>query len=719
MSATSGEKSVPASGERKKSPRAPRAALACAVVFAVAAAGFFALIGNASFQRAQVERALAKRGVEAHFEALRFGVFFSDEISVRGASLKFPGGRRARLDSFSARHNGVCGLFSGTPAFRDFSCVGFALEEADGSPLFGFSFGADEIGASFLPAETLGRYVHGNAFPFALRAKNFRVKSASGREIARGDASARFSGAEPMEFSGKIRGNFAALLAQPAFAKINNVAAGTFELTGQGRTARLALRDLRSRVGNIDVPALTFSAARGEGMTGTLAAELFVSEKSSAEIRFSHLSFSDGQLDFIGKTTAETLVVADIFRAGLLFRGWRAPAAEAPAKSGVPAEKSVAAAESGRKSASSASAAGGKSASSSARPARTARTATASGESPQSVPAAKTVFAARERAFWSGVRGKMDFRAKRVIFPSNETGVHEGAFSVSDDCVQVDYAVPEFFRGSAGGSIALRFEDAAPHYSLSGRLRGSDVEIRNAVPALRGRDPVPIEGRFNLNTEFSARADRPEQLERALAVRVEMESSTPGRVRIFNAKSRKMRLAGDVLRVGGDLAKMLGGLTRNLEPRASRLAESVGLIKNCLTDFPYSKMKAVGEYRAGGDVACRELEISGESLRFGGNGSVRPLAGEPPELWPMKFSFSAAARGEAADALRELGLLRSAGTLDADGFVPAREFEFSGCAADFSDKFFETLMDAAAGKDVRNPRPAGAPAETILDALMR
>ncbi|MBQ7332152.1 MAG: hypothetical protein IJW39_02755, partial [Opitutales bacterium] len=73
---------------------------------------------------------------------------------------------------------------------------------------------------------------------------------------------------------GDVCGDFAALLAQPVFSKINNVSAGTFELSGQGKTARLSLKNVRSRYGESEIPALNFSAKRGGGTTGPLSAEI-------------------------------------------------------------------------------------------------------------------------------------------------------------------------------------------------------------------------------------------------------------------------------------------------------------------------------------------------------------------------------------------------------------------------------------------------------------
>ncbi|MGN0860399.1 MAG: hypothetical protein ACI4P3_00695 [Candidatus Spyradosoma sp.] len=684
---------------------------------AVAAGIALVVFCDADFRRERLVRFLRERGVEASFEELSFGVVFSDSIRARGVSLVLPDGSRIRVEKFSAAHNGTLGLFSGEPSFRDFSCTGFALDDARGRRRFGFSFDAEEISAAFRPLAPIETFTRGEPLPFSVSAKNFRARAA-GREIAVGDVSGDFRGAEPISLSGKIRGDFAALMAQPAFSKFDNVAAGAFTFEGSGRSANLRLENLRSRYGGIEIPEISVSAARGENATGTLGVALRGEERrSSAKIHFSRLEFGEGSLKFTADAEADTLVVADILRAGLLFRGRRplssrpVPAAVPPPRSRVPAASAAPKDVSG--------AAGG--AASETREHPSAQVSEPfRPESVANAPATSPRPNAPASAFWKGVSGTADFRVRRVVFPENEVGEHVGRFSVSDESAAVEYVVPEFFEGSGRGRFSLSFSPEAPHYRLAGTASGSSVEVHRCVPALRARDPAPVLGKFDFSAGISAAADEPERLEDSLRLDFSLKNSGPGRVRIFNAKSKKIRLAGDVVRISGDLANLLGGLTRNLEPRASRLADVFGNLKAALTDFSYSEMRVEGEYRAGGDLSCRRFDVRGDEVRLCGVGGVRPVVGEPSDRWPIEFVATAFVRGGLADALRELGVLRGAGTPDADGFVELRRFAYAGSAERASEKFFETLMDAAAGRDVRDADDASprAPAGNLLDAIV-
>ncbi len=674
-------------------------------------AGVLVALNNATVQRFWVTGILEKQGIEAHFESLHFDFLISDRISLSGASVTLPDGTRLRVEKFSARHNGTRGLFSGTPSFRDFSCEGFALDDARGRRQLAFSARAKQIGADFLPWAPLEKFTLGSPLAWSFFAEELYI-SRAGTRIAEGNVRGDFVGAEPLSLSGDVCGDFAALLAQPFFSKINNVSAGTFELSGQGKTARFSLKNLRSRYGEIEIPALNFSAKRGGGTTGTLSAEIFGKQKSCAEVNFSHLAFGDGQLIFSGEMRAETLVVADILYAGLLFRGWNNSAAEksvsenaartsVPAR--VPAPKSPA---------------GAPPVSVAEKPEAVPAPAVPDGK-PESEKAEKIVFspagASPADVLWHGVSGTMDFCVERVVFPENEFGEHRGRFSVNEKCIELQYTLPDLYRGTASGAFTLDFSEEAPHYRFGGTLAGRGIEIHQVIPALRSRNPAPIEGRFDLDFRLSADADLPENLEKSFAADFDVKNVGSGRIRIFNADSKKIRLAGDVLKIGGSLANMFGGLTRNLEPRAASLADAAELVKDLLTDFSYAELSARGHYRAGADLVCEDFGLVGKDLRVRGNAAVRPLAGEAPEFWPLKFFARPEVCGELAGALREIGVLRGAGTPDGEGFVAVRPVEFSGTAASGSKRFFEDLMNAASGRRIRHSSEEGVPAENLLD----
>ena len=672
-------------------------------------AGTLIALNNAAVQRFWVTGILEKQGIEVHFDALHFDFLISDRISLSGASVTLPDGTRLRVEKFSARHNGTRGLFSGTPSFRDFSCEGFALDDARGRRQLAFSASAEQIGANFLPWAPLEKFTLGSPLAWSFFAENLRI-SRAGTRIAEGNVRGDFVGAEPLSLSGDVCGDFAALLAQPIFSKINNVSAGTFELSGRGKSARLSLKNLRSRYGEIEIPALNFAAKRGGGTTGTFSAELFGRQKSCAEVNFSHLAFGEGQLIFSGEMNAEPLVVSDILRAGLLFRGWN---------NSVPAEKFGS--ESAARPAISSSASVSK-----------LSTGTPSGsaaEKPESVPvhaiadvkskAENVVLPTKAdspaEALWNGVSGTMDFCVERVVFPENEFGEHRGRFSVNEKCIELRHTLPELYRGNAEGAFTLDFSEKAPHYRFGGTLAGRGIEIHQVIPALRSRNPAPIEGRFDLDFCLSAEADLPEYLEKSFAVNFSMKNVGSGRVRIFNADSKKIRLAGDVLKIGGSLASMFGGLTRNLEPRAASLAEAAGFVKDLLTDFSYAELSARGYYRVGGDLVCEDFGLVGKDLKIRGNAAARPLAGEAPEFWPLKFFAQPEVCGALAESLRTLGVLRGAELPGEDGFVAVRPVEFSGTAAAGSERFFEDLMDAASGRKIRHSSEEGVPAENLLD----
>lgn len=675
----------------------------CAGVVSVICTGTLFLLNNADFQKFWVERILKQQGVDAHFEEFHFDFLISDKIFLRGGNIALPDGKRIRIEHFSARHNGTRGLFSGEPSFRDFSCEGFSLDDGRGRRLFGFSARAKSIEASFLPWEPIEKFTLGTPVSWVFSARELLI-SAVGKKIAEGSVRGEFFGAEPLSLSGRIRGDFAALLEQPVFSKINNVATGNFEVEGKGRAAELVLSDLRSRYGHIGISEIRLSATRGRGSTGTLDVEISGEEKSRASIRFSHLAFGDGRLIFSGETVAQTLVVSDAIDVGLLFRGWRNPPRMHLPDS---AEYSLPPVSENHARVSF----------SEIPPDGNADLKKKNESAAHVVPVKK--LSSEEFAFWHGVSGTMDFHADRVVFPKNRFGLHRGTFSVSDTCMEIKYTIPEFFDGKIAAQYALTFSSAEPQYRLSASLTGEALELYRLIPALRSRNPAPLEGRFNAELTASATANLPENLEKNLDFRFGLKSVHGGRVRIFNADSKKIRLAGDILRIGGNLAGMLGGLTRNIEPGAANLASSAEIVKNALTDFSYSVLNVRGNYRVGGDLILERLDLLGDLLNISGTAAVRPLADVSPEEWPIRFSAKTQVRGALAEALTEFGALRKDEMPGAGGFFNLREFAFSGTLRDSSEKFFENLIDAASGRDVHFSDEEHVPLKNLLDIFTR
>lgn len=681
------------------------------VLFSVIAA---VVVCSELTQRIWVTRILREQGIEAHFKSLSFGVWFSDEIHAEGVEFTFPKGERIRVEKFSAKHNGTRGLFSGTPSFRDFSCRGFSLDDKRGRRKIRFSCDAKEISASFLPWEPIAKFTLGSPMTFSVRADEFKIYD-GGKILAQGSLNGDFLGAEPIALSGKISGDFSAVMAQPALETVNNVAAGTFELQGQGRTAQLHLRDLRSRYGDIEIPALSFFAERGDGVTGTLRTTLVgeSSEMSSARVHFSHLKFGDGQLIFDGETEAETLIVSDIFYASMLFRGWggMTPVELLPAaKKYFPETQTTALPRFPKGPKKKPSPVAPKS----PVPAKSEPSLISPPIRPQTLPPAPIA----EKAFWHGISGKMDFRAKRVVFPSNELGAHHGKFSASEKALAAEVEAEEFYGGNTQGKLSLTFENKSPAYRLTATLEGDKVELHNVFPILRESSQKPIEGTFHYAARISAAADKPENLEQSLSAEFSLKSSAPGTVRVFNAESKNVRLAENLVRLGSGLSSMLGKLSRNIEPRATRFADAFDTLKTALTDFRYDKIFAVGGYRAGGDIYCSLFQIDGEMLRVSGRGGVRPIAGELPQHYPLKLSAEIFARGDAEEALGVIGIIPEGGERSEDGFVLAKQVEFTGTAAEVSANLWDALKNAASGKSDSRSREEKVPAKNLLDAFV-
>lgn len=727
-------------------------ALGIAVGTVALAAGTLAVLNSSFAQKNYIAARLSERGIDAQFRELHFGWLFSDKFSARGAKLAFPSGEILKIEQFDAHHDGLAKIFAGEPSFRKISCKNLTLDDALGRRKLALSVFADEAGADFKTVPTPSeneKFSRGTTRAFRLHAKNFRAETVPAAEIgtvpvaaettapesrdaktlAAGSVDGDFVGVEPLSFIGEIRGDLAALLAQPIFSRFNNVATGTFLLRGEGRKAQLKLDELRSRVGNFEVASMNLSLKRDTaktrdgGATATLGAEIFgrKKRKSSAEVRFSRLEISADGAEILGELRAKTLYAADLAQACLYFRGASELSASARAVNVLSGDVSgaanaVLAPNAASTNAASANAAGAKSdvsaenaateiASVETVPAKTIPVETASADASGAAAGADAL---PRGAFWRGFRGRLDFAIEKVILANNELGAHRGVVSADDTSLALESASASFYGGTVRSAWRLDFSRAAPNYRFAAENSGAGVELHRFVPALRSRKNAPLEGKFDFSVDLSAAADAPSLLANTLVAEFSAKNSAPGRVRIFRADDKKIRLAGNLVRLGGSLAKMLGSVAGGIDSRAERLSESFEILQKTLSDFAFSKLELEGEFRAGEALVCRRVELCGDELRVHGNGRLRPVNGKKLGRWPVKISAKAEARGELGDAFDALGVSRGNGPVSGaaarDKFRFVRDFSFTGTLDGASDDFWKSVRDAVAGKDSRGAR---------------
>ena len=663
----------------------------------VLAAGTLAVLNSPAAQRNYVVSQLRERGIDARFDEVNFGWIFSDKIELRGAEFTLPHGERLRIDDFSAHHNGLRALFSRKPELRKISCKNATLDDADGRRKFALSARADALGADFserADAPATFTAPGGCSRRFLANAKNFSVTDAAGRTLVAGTLSGEFAGAEPLALTGTLGGELSALLAQPIFADFNNVAAGAFALNADGNSAEIALAGLRSRAGNSRVHEMKFNLARGENATLALGAEILGAEKrvSRATLDFAELQIGRAGAAFAGTLRAQTLVAEDIAAAFALFRAPEKIFSEIPAE--TPAVAGTLKAAESEKIAKTAE---------TAKAAETAKTETADAGTPRGA----AEISPREEAprapavpFWNGLRGTLDFAVENLVLAENELGAHAGMLEFADSAIVLESSSETFYGGALRNAARLEFSIFPPNYRLAAESVGAGVAVQRFVPALRDAESAALEGNFDFRIQLSAKADVPARLGDAPEIQFFAENSAPGRLRIFEADSKKLRRAGTLVRLGGGLAKMLGGAARNVDARAERFAENVETLEKTLGDFAFTRLALAGEFAAG-TLFCRKIELAGDELRLRGNAELRPLADREFSRWPLAVSACTEARGALLRTFADFGIAaenapQSAGT--AEDFAFVRDIEFAGTARKAADDFWKSVRDSAFGR---------------------
>lgn len=659
----------------------------------VLAAGTLAVLNSPAAQRNYVVSQLRERGIDARFDEVNFGWIFSDKIELRGAEFTLPHGERLRIGDFSAHHNGLRALFSRKPELRKISCKNATLDDADGRRKFALSARADALGADFserADAPATFTAPGGRSRRFLASAKNFSVTDAAGRTLAAGTLAGEFAGAEPLALTGTLGGELSALLAQPIFADFNNVAAGAFALNADGNSAEIALAGLRSRAGNSRVREMKFNLARGETATLALGAEILGAEKrvSRATLDFAELQIGRAGAAFAGTLRAQTLVAEDIAAVFALFRSPEKIFSEIPAE--IPATAGTPKAAKSEKIAKTAEAV---KAAETANAAEKAKTETADAGTPHA-PAVP---------FWNGLRGTIDFAVENLVLAENELGAHAGTLEFADTAIALESASETFYGGALRNAARLEFSIFPPNYRLAAESAGAGVAVQRFVPALRDAESAALEGHFDFRIQLSAKADVPARLGDAPEIQFFAENSAPGRLRIFEADSKKLRRAGTLVRLGGGLAKMLGGAARNVDARAERFAENVETLEKTLGDFAFTRLALAGEFAAG-TLFCRKIELAGDELRLRGNAELRPLADREFSRWPLAVSARTEARGALLRAFADFGIAgiaaenapHNAGT--AEDFAFVRDIEFAGTVRKAADDFWKSVRDSAFGR---------------------
>lgn len=552
----------------------------------------------------------------------------------------------------------------------------FAMAEEDGAPLLrGLSLKSDDnfVGVS--------RDASGS-FATAVDLKNARLKGSDGAAVASGDLSLRFSGKKLTALRGDVSGSLAELPRQPLFAENIAVSAGTFALHGALDTSAARakfsaeLRGLRSRDADVEPPrAVTLEVVHGETAAGGDAARLVVETEGAGRsrvlARFSRLDFDrrSGLTRFDASVNAPTLYAEDFLA---LARTFSPPRSEPACAAAL------------------ASAAAGE----------IAKRAVVPGEAAEPVPApARPKPSARDvpapaAAPWAAFEGGAKFRIGELVIPDNVIRGLEGEARSDARRLALSAASRTFFDGAFSLKASLEARERAPFFLAETRAEIRGARLCEAVPALRGKNPPPAEGVFGVDFSSRAEADSPDALADAFVARARI-SGREGRVRLFAAGDERAHLVGGLADVSGSMVGILGDLAGGFSSRARKTAKALSRLQRDLADFPFDELDMELSARADKPIRCEKFLLRNHVLRISGTGEIDYDGSRAFGDSPLRIGSRIDVRGDLAELLRTLRVLRDEDALDGDGYARGPEFEMTGTLNHFSHNLLESLLSSA------------------------
>lgn len=532
--------------------------------------------------------------------------------------------------------------------------------------------------------------------------KNARLKNSNDTRLASGDLYLNFHGKELLTLRSDISGDLGSIVRQPLFTPVSNLASGSIEIHGGwdavNQTAKLEanLRDLRSRGPQsveIDNLNLTLEHNAGANFAARIRAALDGNEHSSADLSFSKLDFNlrENKADFNADLFAEKIVVADLISLAEIFSPKKnlpparttqtkeqivpatAPSVSQAAPTHVPAEKQA-------------------HASTEIPPAKTPPESNEKGNFEQATPAKnlpKTLSLP-----WKNIAGTLNFRILECVVPENRLQNISGSLNLAPERGELIVESDNFFDGSLKSKTVVETRHSSGTFFAKTKIAVKNSKIYKAIPALRAKDSSIVEGSFSVDLSAEAEAPKLSELKHCLSADAVLLGQN-GNIRIFSADNKDLRNVGDLARIGGGVAELLGGFGGK---KLRRITSSARRLQEYLSDFPYDVHEVRLSYRAGNPILCRKFLLQNELLKITGTGEIAYSEELPIGDAPLAIRARMDVRGELKEMMNTLGILKSAGpgTEDSDYSV-GPEFNLTGTLNRLSDNLLETLLSSGSG----------------------
>ncbi len=475
------------------------------------------------------------------------------------------------------------------------------------------------------------------------------------------------SGKEPeATVKAELSGDLAQVLKQPALARFNNVAAGSFQASadvdyedGEGEfTLKAALSNLLVRQPMKQVSQMTLEATGTLSKPNTLevSAPLVIktSEGNSDLSLKAKLTKPADVQQFDVTVTGDQL---DLDGVQLLAAAFKNPSATppAPAQTGAPSTRPAPAGS----------------------PSRPAPT---TGPRPAPAgPQADTV------PFWNGFAGQASAKIGKIYMKQYRLDDSTFKLVLTQDKLTVDPLAATFAGAPLKADTVITFTPGASPYDMKSTLKFSQFDVGKFLVQEKPGTAPPLSGMFDVSGTATGTGPTMDALMQKIQGKFNLEGKN-GSLRVLAAAGQEG--LGNLAGVGLGLASMFQKNQRTGVQTAQRLIQT-------LQEIQYDRFAIVADRGQNLDINLSELAMSGPEIRMNGTGKVTYAAGTPLPEQALSGQVQLSAKGDAARLFSDLRMLSSS-TPDADGFYPALSFPLKGTLSkpDFSE-LLQKLMSAA------------------------
>jgi len=230
---------------------------------------------------------------------------------------------------------------------------------------------------------------------------------------------------------------------------------------------------------------------------------------------------------------------------------------------------------------------------------------------------------------------------------------------------------------------------AGAGYRFRAKAAVKDFPLRQYVAFFKPDARDTLTGKFDISATAAGDAPNAAAIPGSANIALDAKSAG-GRARVFHYDSKALSVAGGAAGIAGEAAglasSVLGG------GRSTSALRAFQKLQRYLDDFPYDSAALRVTRAPAGPWRVETLRVSNREIILAGSGVFAPAPGKPASEARLDITAGFAAKGDIADALRQL---RLAGETAPDGFTAGPQFTFAGTPADIENNLLIKLLEAA------------------------